>query len=53
MNTAVRHASNLATLFYFLGAFAKIAKVDCWLRHVCLYVCMEQLGSHWIDFHKI
>ena len=24
----------------------KIAKLDCWLRHVCLSVLMEKLGSH-------
>jgi len=33
----------------------KIAKSDCYLRHVCLSVrppaCMELFGSHWSDFH--
>jgi hypothetical protein len=31
----------------------KIAKNDCWLRHVCPSVCMEQLGSNRTDFHEI
>jgi len=31
----------------FLGAFAKL------LPHVCPSVRMEQLGSHWTDFHEI
>jgi hypothetical protein len=31
----------------------KIAKGDCFLRHVRLFVGMEQLGSHWMDFHEI
>jgi hypothetical protein len=34
-----------------------IAKNDCYLHHVCLSVClpihMENLFSHWTDFHKI
>jgi hypothetical protein len=30
-----------------------IAKSDYWLRHACLSVRMEQLGSHWRDFHEI
>ena len=42
---------------WFLMHVRKIAKGDCWLRHVCLYVRpsvrMEQLGSHWTDFHEI
>jgi hypothetical protein len=35
----------------------KIAKSDCYIRHVCLSVLpsvhMKQLGSHWTDFHEI
>jgi hypothetical protein len=31
----------------------KIAKSDCYLRRVCLSVRIEQLGSHWTDFHEI
>ena len=30
----------------------KIAKSDCELRHVCLSVRIELLGTHWTDFHK-
>jgi hypothetical protein len=37
----------------FLGAFRKIAKSDFEFRHVGPPVHMEQLGSHWTDFHKI
>jgi len=44
-----------------LDAFAKIMRHACWLRDiylpaylpVFLSLLMEQLGSHWIDFHKI
>jgi len=35
------------------GAIAKRAKDDYWLRHVCPPVRMQQLGSHWTDFHEI
>ena len=39
------------------GRVHKITKSDYYLRHVCLSVRpsvrMEQLGSHWTDFHKI
>ena len=50
---------------FFFGRIRKIAKSDSSLHHVCLSVClpaclpvrpslrMEQLGSHWIDFHEI
>jgi hypothetical protein len=41
----------------FLGAFAEFAKSDYWICHFCpsvlLSVLVEQLGSHWIDFHEI
>jgi hypothetical protein len=30
----------------------KIVKSDYYLRHVCLSVQMEQLGSHWADFYE-
>ena len=30
----------------------KIAKSDYQLRHICLSVLMEQLGSQWMDFDK-
>jgi len=36
-----------------VGAFAKLRKSDCQPRHVCPSVRMEQLGSHWTDFHEI
>ena len=39
---------------HFLGAFAKLRKVTMF---VCVFVCpsvrMEQLDSHWKDFHEI
>ena len=37
----------------FLHAFAKLQKSDYWLRHMCLSVRMEQIDSHWMDFHDI
>jgi len=38
----------------FLGAFTKLRKaIISFLMSVCLSVRMEQLGSHWTDFHEI
>jgi hypothetical protein len=37
----------------FLRSVRKIAKSDYELRHVCPSVRVEQLGSHWKDFHEI
>jgi hypothetical protein len=38
----------------FLGAFAKLPKATIsFLKSLCLSVRMEQLGSHWTDFHEI
>jgi hypothetical protein len=53
--------SLLICVGYFVGfdfmRVRKIAKSDFWLRHVCPYarppISMEQLGSHWTDFHEI
>ena len=36
----------------FLGAFAKLRRATC-VMPVRLSVRMEQLGSHWTDFHEI
>jgi hypothetical protein len=44
------------TIFVSLYGFLrvrKIAKSDYSLRHVCPSARMEQLGSHWKDFHGI
>jgi hypothetical protein len=45
----------ISAVMSFLGAFAKLRIPT--IRHVCPSggpsVCMEQLGSHWTDFHKI
>jgi hypothetical protein len=38
-------------LLDFLGAFAKWRKTIT--ASQCLSVRMEQLGSHWTDFHEI
>jgi len=36
----------------FLSTFAKLQKVTIsFVMHVCLSVHMEELGSHWRDFH--
>jgi hypothetical protein len=40
-------------LYHILGPFAKFPKSDCELRLVCPSVSMEQLGSHWADFHEM
>jgi hypothetical protein len=37
-----------------LGAFAKLQKAtDSFVMSIRLSVRMEQLGSHWTDFHEI
>jgi len=43
-------------LFIILGAFAELRKATiCYVMSVRLpvLVSMEQLGSHWTDFHEI
>jgi len=35
------------------GPFAKIAKSDYYLRHVCPSVRTKQLGSQLKDFHEV
>jgi hypothetical protein len=49
-------AENFIPFCQLLGAFGKIAKSDCKLRHVRLparpSARMEQLGSHWTDFYE-
>jgi hypothetical protein len=38
----------------FLGAFTKLRKATLnFVVSVRLSICMEQLGSHWVDFHDI
>jgi len=38
----------------FLGTFAKLQKASIsFVMSVCPSVRMEQLGSHWKDFHEI
>jgi hypothetical protein len=39
------------TIATFLGAFAKLRKET--ITSTLLAVLMEQLGSHWTDFHEI
>jgi len=45
--------------FYYKNNFGKLVHVVGFitriysLRLVCLSVLMEQLGSHWTEFHKI
>jgi hypothetical protein len=37
-----------------IGAFAELQKaIVTSFVQACLSVCMEQLGSHWMDFYKI
>ena len=44
----------LYILLVFLGAFAKLRKVTIsFIMPGLLFVCMEQLCSHWIDFYEI
>jgi hypothetical protein len=37
----------------FVGAFAKLRKATIRFMSICMSVRMEQLGSHWMDFHEI
>jgi hypothetical protein len=44
--------------FHYLDTFAKLHKVTVrFVMAICpsvrLSVCMEQLCSHWMDFHEI
>jgi hypothetical protein len=48
-NFHTKHPSLKDEIDFFLGEFAKTAKSDYYLRHVCLFARME-LGSHWTDF---
>ena len=38
---------------YHFRSVRKISKRDNQLRHVCLSIRLEQLGSHWTDFREI
>jgi hypothetical protein len=37
----------------FLGALAELRKAIIYLCHICLSVRIEQLGSHWTEFHEM
>jgi hypothetical protein len=37
----------------FVRHVHKISKSDCQLRHVCLCIRAEQMGSYWMDFREI
>jgi len=48
--------SYTATPPYVLGAFAKLPEATILASSclsLCSSVCMEKLGSHWMDFHEI
>jgi len=52
------HCTILRTLMYWgiqqsFRSFRKIEENGHQLRHVCSSFRMEQLGSHWTDFHEI
>ena len=47
------HSVNMYREIIAVRRSREIAESDCYLRHVCLSVCMEQLGSHWTDFREI
>ena len=42
--------SLLSVMFVLLGAFARLRKATLWF---IVSVRLEQLGSHWTDFHEI
>jgi len=37
----------------YLGAFWKIARINYWLRCICLSIHVEQLRSHWTDSREL
>jgi hypothetical protein len=45
-NTSIRHLK-------VLGRFRKISKKDSFVMSVHLSVRVQQLHSHWTDFHEI
>jgi hypothetical protein len=52
------HQVNIEELYdycnQFLGAFVKFLEVTIsFVMSVRPFVCMEQLGPHWMDFRKI
>ena len=50
----IKHRGLFQVAVLFLGAFAKLWKATIsFVMTVCLSVCMDQLGSHWTDFHEI
>jgi hypothetical protein len=52
VDSSLSQASSFSSAF--LGMFTKLQKAPIGLvMSVCLSVCMEQLGSHWADFHEI
>jgi hypothetical protein len=40
-------------IILILRRVRKIAKIDYWHRRVCPSIRIEQLGSHWTDFHEL
>jgi len=44
---------NIKRVFSYLGAFAKCRKAIIFFHHVRPSVRMEQLDSHWWEFHEI
>jgi hypothetical protein len=54
ISLCVFYSSCLLRSLTFLGAFAKLRKATVsFVMSVRLSVRMEQLGSHWTDFHEI
>lgn len=50
----MRDLSNLANLFYFLGAIAKLREsILSFVMSVWLSIRKKHLGSHSMDFHEI
>ena len=52
INTLTTSPNNFCTCIIF-RCVRKITKSDHQLRHICLPVRTEQLGSQWTDFHEI
>ena len=48
------HINTLCGTIKVVGAFAELQKaIVTFFMYACVSVCMEQLGSHWMDFYKI
>jgi hypothetical protein len=49
----LKNGAKIIHLAQFLGAFAGLWEVTVFVMSVCPFVCMEQIGFHWMGLHDI